>query len=74
MSEDLLHITAKNADGMITYKMPDSVGAALVQTMNNYRPENTTIQAPVLSIFALNGGDYFLAPDFMTEEQKTIGL
>jgi non-heme chloroperoxidase len=72
MSEDLLHITARNAEGMIIYKMPDSVGAALVQTMNNYIPENAIIRAPVLSIFALNGGDYFLSPDFMTEEQKQL--
>ena len=71
-NEDLLHITVKNAEGKMAYKMPDPVGAALMQTMNGYKPEDSKIQAPVLSIYALNGGDYYLSPDFMTEEQKEL--
>ncbi len=72
MNEDLLHITEKNSEGKIVYKMPDSVGAALNNTMNSYQPEYSKIQAPILSIYALNGGDYYLSPDYMTKEQKEL--
>ncbi len=72
MNEDLLHITEKNAEGKIVYKMPDAVGAALNNTMNSYQPEYSKIQAAMLSIFALNGGDYYLSPDYMTEEEKEM--
>ena len=70
MNEDLLRITEKNAEGKIVYKMPDAVGAALNSTMITYVPENSKIQSPTLSIYALNGGDYYLSLDYMTEEQK----
>ncbi len=72
MNEDLLHITEKNSEGKIVYKMPDAVGAALNNTMNSYQPEYSKIQAPILSIYALNGGDYYLSPDYMTKEQKEL--
>ena len=70
MDEDLLHGVKKSPEGKIVDKMSDTIGKALNDTLNSYTPEDSKIQAPVLSIFAINGGDYYLSPDYMTEEQK----
>ena len=72
VNEDLLHIVKKDPDGKIIYKMPFTIGSALMSTMNRYTPEDSKIRAPVLSIYALNGGDYYYSLDFMTDEEKEL--
>ena len=72
VNEDHLHIVKKDPEGKIVYKMPFTIGSALMSTMNNYTPEDSKIQAPVLSIYALNGGDYYLSLDYLTDEQKEL--
>lgn len=72
MDEDLLHSVKKSPEGKIVYKMSDAIDKTLNDTMNSYTPEDSKIQAPVLSIYAINGSDYYLSPDYMTEEQKAL--
>jgi hypothetical protein len=43
---------------------------ALNDTLASYKPEDSKIQAPVLSIYAFNDSAYFLFPDYMTAEQQ----
>ena len=71
LDEEVLHNIKKSPEGKFVDKMPDSIGKALNDTLRNgYKPEDSKIQAPVLSIYAIWGGDYYLSPDYMTEEQK----
>jgi pimeloyl-ACP methyl ester carboxylesterase len=72
MDEDVLHAVKKSPEGRIVDKMPDTIGQALHATLNSYTPEDSKIQAPVLSIFAINDSAYYLSPDYMTEEQKAL--
>ena len=72
MYEDLLHVVKKNSEGKIVDKMSDSIGQAVNTTLNSYQPEDSKIQAPVLSIYAINSSDYYLSPDYMTHEQKVL--
>ena len=52
--------------------MSDTISKALNDTLNSYQPEDSKIQAPLLSIYAINSSDYYLSPDYMTEEQKDL--
>ena len=72
MDEDLIHSVKKSPEGKIVDKMSDAIGGALNATLNSYQPEDSKIQAPVLSIFAINDGNYYLSPDYMTEEQIAV--
>lgn len=72
MDEDVLHSVKKSPEGKIVDKMPDTISQALKATLDSYTPEDSKIQAPVLSIYAITGGDYYLSPDYMTEEQKAL--
>jgi non-heme chloroperoxidase len=72
MDEDLLHAVKKSPEGKIVDKMPDTISKALNDTLNSYQPEESRIQAPVLSIYAINSSGYYLSPDYMTEEQKAL--
>jgi len=72
MDENLLHEVRKSPEGKIVDRMSDAIGKALNDTLNSYTPEDSKIQVPVLSIYAINGGDYYLSPDYMTEEQKAL--
>jgi len=71
MDEDLLHSVQKSPEGKIIDKMPAAVENALNATLNSYQPEASKIQVPVLNIYAINGGEYYLSDDYMTAEQKT---
>src|SRR5574342_647034 len=62
MDEDLLHAVRKSPEGQIVDRMSDTIGQALDATLNSYQPEDPKIQAPVLSIYAINDGDYYLSP------------
>jgi non-heme chloroperoxidase len=70
MDEEILHQVEKNKEGKIVDRMSDTIGQALNATLNNYFPEDSKIQAPVLSIYAINGAEYYLSPDYMTREQQ----
>lgn len=70
MDEDILHEVKKDPEGKIIDKMSESIANALRGTYNSYTPEDEKIQAPVLSIFAINNGAFYLSPDYMTEEQQ----
>lgn len=72
MDKVLLHAVKKSPEGKIVDRMSDAIGKALIDTSNSYQPEDSKIQAPVLSIYAIDGGDYYLSPDYMTEEQKAL--
>jgi len=72
MDEDVLHSVKKSPEGKIVDKMPDTISQVLKATLDSYTPEDSKIQAPVLSIYAITGGDYYLSPDYMTEEQKAL--
>jgi non-heme chloroperoxidase len=71
--EDLLHNVRLSPEGKIVDKMSEAISQALNATLAGYKPEDSKIQAPVLSIIAINSGEYYLAPAHMTEEQKAAG-
>jgi non-heme chloroperoxidase len=70
MDEHLRHSVKTGPDGKIVDKMSDAIGAALNETLTGYKPEDSKIQAPVLSFLVIKGGKFYLSPDYMTEEQK----
>ncbi len=70
MDEEILHQVEKNPQGKIVDRMSDAIGQAINATLNSYVPEDSKIQAPVLSIHAINGAEYYISHDYMTEEQK----
>jgi len=71
MEEDLLHAVKKSPDGRIVDRMSHNIGSALRVTLRSYIPEDSKIQAPVLSFYAIDSaGDY--PSDYMTEEQKAL--
>ena len=72
MEEDLFHAVKKNSDGRIVDRMSHTIGSALRATMSSYIPEDSKIQAPVLSFYAMNNvGDYLIS-EYITEEQKAL--
>lgn len=72
IEEDLLHAVKKSPDGKIVDRMSDTIGSALRATLRSYVPEDSKIQAPVLSFYAIiSAGDY-LNSDYISEEQKPL--
>jgi pimeloyl-ACP methyl ester carboxylesterase len=72
IEEEILHAVKKSPEGKIVDKMSDTIGKAFSDTLNIYTPENSKIQAPVLSIYAILNGADALSSDYMTEEQKAL--
>lgn len=72
MDEEILHEVKKSPEGKIVDRMPDTISQALRATMHSHAPEYSKIQVPVLSIYAIAGSNYYLSPDYMTEEQKAL--
>lgn len=62
--------TAINAAGKIVDKMTDEIGAALMQTVHTYRPEEERIRAPTLSFYAFIDGETYQSSEMLTSEQK----
>ncbi len=60
MEEDLFHAVTKSPDGRIIDKMSLTISSALLTTLSSYIPEDSKIQAPVLSFY------------YITEEQKAL--
>lgn len=72
VEEEILHAVKKSPDEKIVDKMSDAIAQAFRDTLNNYTPENSKIQAPVLSIYAILDGADALSSEYMTEEQKAL--
>ena len=72
MDEQTRHTVEITPDGRVVDKMSEAEFNALTHTINNYAPEYSKIQSPILGFFALQDGSTFLSPDYMTEEQKTL--
>jgi pimeloyl-ACP methyl ester carboxylesterase len=70
LDEDVLHAVKTSPEGKIVDRMSEAIGAAISVTINSYQPEDSKIQAPVLSIFAINDGAFYLSSDYMTAEQQ----
>ena len=70
MDEEFLHAVKKDPDGKIVDRQSGAIANALRGAIDSYTPEGERIQAPVLSIFAINNGAFYLAPDYMTEDQQ----
>lgn len=70
MDEDLLHAIKKDPAGKIVDRMSEAIGAAISATINSYKPEDSKINAPVLSIFAINDVAFYLPSYPMTAEQR----
>ncbi len=70
MDEHLRHSYKVSPEGKIVDKMSDGIGAALNATLTSYKPEDSKIQAPVLSFIVFKSAEFYLSPDYMTEEQK----
>lgn len=72
MEEDILHSVKKSPDGRIIDKMSHFIGSALRATWSSYIPEDSKIQAPVLSFYAINSAGDYLTSDYITEQQKAL--
>jgi pimeloyl-ACP methyl ester carboxylesterase len=70
LDEDVLHAVKTSPEGKLVDRMSDTIGAAISATINGYQPEVSKIQAPVLSIFAINDGAFYVSSDYMTAEQQ----
>ena len=70
MEEQSLHEITKTPEGKIIDRMSDAISKALNDTLRSYIPEEAKIKAPVLGIYAISNGRYYLSDDWMTEEQK----
>lgn len=68
--EQALHDITVDQDGRIIDKMTNATGGALHETLTSYVPEDSKIKCPALGIYAIANGRYYLANDWMTEEQK----
>jgi pimeloyl-ACP methyl ester carboxylesterase len=74
MDEELRYGVTINADGKVVDKMTPAIEQALRDALAHYKPEDSSIQAPALSIFVIDDGNDALSPYYMSEEQKTAVL
>lgn len=72
MEEDHFHAVKKSSDGRIVAKMSLTIGSAIRTTLSSYVPEDSKIQAPVLSFYAMNNAGDYLTSEYITEEQKVL--
>jgi pimeloyl-ACP methyl ester carboxylesterase len=70
LEEQSLHEITKSPEGKIIDRMSDEIGKALNDTLRSYLPEEAQIKVPVLGIYAISNGRYYIADDWMTDEQK----
>jgi non-heme chloroperoxidase len=71
MMQQSLHEIIRTAEGRIADKMSDVISKAITDTLTSYVPEDSKINAPTLSFFALSKALNTISNDWMTEEQKT---
>lgn len=70
MEEHHQHEVKLNTEGKVVWKMSDGISNAINDTASSYVPEDSKIQAPVLSIYAIKENSYAVSPNYMTEEQQ----
>lgn len=70
MQEQSQYEVMRSPDGKIIDRMSDKIGQALANTLNGYTPEEAGIKAPVLGIFSISNGIYYVSDEWMNEEQK----
>jgi len=68
--EETLHNVRTDASGKIAEKMSDELHSTIIHSLRDYVPEESTIQVPVLSFYAI--WDKLLFPEYLTEEQKAL--
>jgi non-heme chloroperoxidase len=70
LDEEILHLTRITPEGKVIERMSEPISQALNNALYSYTPENSVIKVPALSIFVIQDSAYYLAPDYMTEEQQ----
>lgn len=70
MEEQALHDITQTPEGKVVDKMSDAISTAITNTLTSYVPEDSMIKAPTLSFYTISNECYFLANDWMTEEEK----
>lgn len=70
MEEQSLHEIMKTPEGKIIERFNDAINKAIMDTLTSYMPEDSKIEAPTLSFFAISDGGDYISDDWMTEEQK----
>ena len=70
MEEQSLHEITITPEGKVIDRMSDAVSQALNDTLRSYVPEEAKIKVPVLGIYAISNGPYYVSADWMTEEQR----
>jgi hypothetical protein len=70
MEEQAQHEVTKSRAGKVIDKMSDSIGQSINETLRNYLPEESKIKVPVLGVFTISNGLYYISDEWMTEDQK----
>lgn len=70
MEEQSLHEITKTPEGKVVDRMSEAISKAITDTLTSYVPEDSKIKAPTLSFYSISNECYFLANDWMTDEQK----
>lgn len=70
MEEQCRHEIMKTPEGKIVEKMSDTISKAIRDMLTSYVPEDSKINVPTLSFFAISNGSDAISNDWMTEEQK----
>jgi pimeloyl-ACP methyl ester carboxylesterase len=65
-----LHEITIQPDGRVVDRMSEGIGAALNATITRYEPEDSLIQAPTLSFYALQEAAFFISHEFMSAAQQ----
>ncbi len=71
MDEEALHNVGIGPDGKVEMKGSENIGIALNATLSSYKPEDSLIKVPVLSIYAILGVEE-ICLKHMTDEQITL--
>jgi len=71
MLQQSLHEIIRTSEGKIADKMSDAISKAIMDTLTSYVPENSKINVPTLSFFAMSKALNTISNDWMTEEQRT---
>jgi len=71
MEEQSLHEIMKTPDGKVVDRMSDTISKAIMDALTSYVLEDSKIEAPALSFFAISDSGDYISDDWMTEEQKT---
>ena len=68
--EETRYCVKTGLDGKVMDKTSDEINGMIIDGSRNYVPEDSGIQVPMLSFYAIWSNDSF--PDYLTEEQKAL--